>query len=279
MSSHFDNMSRRNFGRLSIPLVVTAVDGWPSFLFARETQDSGSSSAAPQPKEGKGNKGQVNGERHTAAESSSAKSLAAMHYPYNAIETEPANRRQQALGMEPSSKKSERSAIDTALGKSDGRPEIGFIVPHDMSLPKNIANVEKAETAVDLVKISSDIIDAFNAKDTEPAVAKLQKDTVEFLLNALVETAVQAHGKGVFERLPTKIAPLTEYGAKKGVTDIFAPEVEMINDGVTAVRHAVTKGDFTEMREISDHARRVTLDLAIHLYIQNSYLHPRSPNH
>jgi hypothetical protein len=199
-----------------------------------------------------------------------------MHYRYDAIKSEPSDRREQAFGKSLSESKTGSSPNGIALGKPDGRPELGISIPPEKTLAKNIANLEKAEAAADLFKIAADIFALVKATDKETATAKLQKDTVELIIKGFLEVGVAAQGEAILERTPGKVGPMVEYGGKKGADAFFANEIEMINDGVTALRHAVIRGDLTEIREISYHARRVTLDLALYLYFQNSFLHPIS---
>jgi hypothetical protein len=271
MRSLLDDLSRREFARLGVPLVATVAEGWPSLLMAREIDGPDSIGTTPTPKDdAHSTKGEGNGGRHTSEKQTDLHSLLIeIRYRYNAKESDASDQREQALGMPPREKSTEQSNRDAALGKSDQTFELKVgMFEGQKSLEKNLKAAENVETAIDLMKIGADARDAWKTNGGETEVAKLQKDTVEFVLNLMIEGALES---------PTEqMHPMLGFGAKKGATAFFAPEVDMINEGVTAVRHAVVRGDLTELREIANHAERVGFRLAFHLYFQQSFLHPRS---
>jgi hypothetical protein len=254
---------------LSFPIITVVSQGWPALLQARQIESPESSSAPPSPE-----KEVARPERpehgSDTSERTEIRSQREFHLPYNVLETEPADRRKEALGAESVGEHDGDVGKNAALGKGERRPELGGILRAEKSLAKNIDNMENLEKANDVRELISDITAARKAGWAEAEVAKLQKDTVEFVLKLMIGPELDARTEGM--------PPLMGYGGRKTGENLLAPGMETVNDAVTVVRHdapAMRKGDFSDIR---NRIERAELSLALHVWSQFSFLHPASKN-
>jgi hypothetical protein len=261
-------ITRRELGRFGLPLVSIVAEGWPSLLLARPVESPESSSAAPTAQ--RESKAETKPEKTTTLRQArnETRSVPKEKYPYDAERSDFATRRQEAMGS-PRERTSYNELLkDTALG--NGRLELGILLPPERTLGKNIENMESIELAHDIANLIHELNDAGRAigrvglKGAEKEIAKLQKDTVEFTIKLVLEPEIKVETKF--------LGPLLGYGAQKGVEQFFGPEIEKVNDVVTAFRHAVINGDLSELKAVRDGISRAGLTLALHIYTQHAVL-------